>query len=76
VLTKAELESLPLDGTLKEDVERGKICFLCMKTRFGFFIWGVRCQLCNQQVCNKCSTKVSSSKSRRSKVEGRRSKMF
>ncbi len=29
-----------------------------MKTRFGFFVWGTRCQLCNQQVCSKCSTKV------------------
>ena len=35
-----------------------QICFLCMKTRFGFFSWGVRCQLCKQQVCSKCSTKV------------------
>ena len=94
VLTKAELEGLPLDGDLKDDVAKGKvsgvlyccyklncrktrairvsvgdliiaasndsfqICFLCMKTRFGFFSWGVRCQLCKQQVCSKCSTKV------------------
>ena len=58
VLTKAELESLPLDGTLKVDVEQGKICFLCMKTRFGLFTWGVRCQLCHQQVCSKCSKKM------------------
>ncbi|XP_059089116.1 protein spire-like isoform X2 [Tigriopus californicus] len=58
VLTKAELESLPLDGTFKEDVEKGKICFLCMKTRFGIFVWGVRCQLCKQQVCSKCSSKM------------------
>ena len=35
-----------------------QICFLCMKTRFGFFSWGVRCQLCKQQICSKCSTKV------------------
>ena len=25
VLTKAELENLPLDGTLKEDMEKGKV---------------------------------------------------
>jgi hypothetical protein len=25
VLTKAELEGLPLDGSLKEDVEKGKV---------------------------------------------------
>ena len=59
VLTKAELESLPLDGNLKDDVRQGKICFLCMKTRFGFFTWGVRCQLCQQQVCQKCSKKMN-----------------
>ena len=60
VLTKAEMEGLPLDGTLKEDVERGKICFLCMKTRFGFWSgYGHKCQLCKQKICHKCSTKVS-----------------
>ena len=58
VLTKAELESLPLDGSLKEDVEKGKVCFLCMKTRFGFFSRGCKCELCSRQVCAKCSTKV------------------
>ena len=30
-----------------------------MKTRFGFFSWGVRCQLCKQQVCSLCSTKMT-----------------
>ena len=58
VLTKAELEGLPLDGSLKEDVEKGKVCFLCMKTRFGFFNRGCKCELCSRQVCTKCSTKV------------------
>ena len=58
VLTKAELEGLPLDGTLKEDVEKAKVCFLCMKTRFGFFSRGCKCELCSRQVCAKCSTKV------------------
>jgi len=60
VLTKAEMEGLPLDGTLKEDVEKGKVCFLCMKTRFGFWSgYGHKCQLCKQRVCHKCSTKMS-----------------
>ena len=27
VLTRAELEALPLDGNLKEDVEKGKVSF-------------------------------------------------
>ena len=64
VLTKAELEGLPLDGSLKEDVEKSKVCFLCMKTRFGFFSRGCKCELCSRQVCAKCSTKV---KKRRTK---------
>jgi len=60
VLTKAEMEGLPLDGTLKEDVERGRVCFLCMKTRFGFWAgYGCKCQLCKQKVCQKCSAKMS-----------------
>merc|ERR1712223_537237 len=58
VLTKAELESLPLDGTMKEDVEKGKICFLCMKSKFGFFNRGMKCELCSRQVCTKCFTKM------------------
>jgi len=58
VLTRAELEALPLDNNLKEDVERGKICFLCMKTKFGIFNWGLRCQMCSQQVCGRCSAKM------------------
>jgi len=58
VLTKAELEGLPLDGNLKEDVEKGKVCFLCMKTRFGFFNRGCKCELCTRQVCSKCTTKM------------------
>jgi len=58
VLTRAELEALPLDNNLKEDVEKGKICFLCMKTRFGMFQWGSTCQMCSQQVCSRCSAKM------------------
>ncbi|XP_071744307.1 uncharacterized protein [Lepeophtheirus salmonis] len=57
VLTKAEMEGLPLDGTFKEDVEKGKVCFLCMRTRFGIFTWSHKCQMCQQFVCNKCSSK-------------------
>ena len=50
--------ALPLDGTMKEDVEKGKICFLCMKSKFGFFNRGMKCELCSRQVCTKCFTKV------------------
>lgn len=61
VLTKAELEALPVEGRVKEDVERRKVCFLCLKTRFGIFgPWGQRCRLCKRTVCQRCYTKVSS----------------
>lgn len=59
VLTKADLEALPLDLTIKEDMAKGKICFLCMKTRFGFFgPRGTNCRLCRRTVCKKCISKM------------------
>jgi len=59
VLTKAELESLPVEGHVKEDAEKGKVCFLCMKTRFSIFgPWGQMCKLCKRTVCNKCYSKM------------------
>lgn len=60
VLTKAELESLPVEGRVKEDVEKRRVCFLCLKTRFGILgPWGQRCRLCKRTVCVKCYSKVS-----------------
>ena len=35
-----------------------QICFLCMKTRFGLFSRGTRCEMCSQVVCSKCFNKV------------------
>ncbi|KAF2350779.1 Zinc finger FYVE/PHD-type [Trinorchestia longiramus] len=59
VLTKADLEALPLDLTIKEDMAKGKICFLCMKVRFSFFgHWAVECRLCKRNVCKKCVSKM------------------
>ena len=58
VLTKAELEGLTIDSNLREDLERGKVCFLCMKTRFGIFSWSYQCQLCQHSVCSSCLGKV------------------
>ncbi|ODN04227.1 Protein spire [Orchesella cincta] len=58
VLTKAELEALPVDCSLKGDVENGKICFLCLKTRFGLLTWGNQCKLCKRTVCAKCCSKM------------------
>jgi len=59
VLTKAELEGLPLDGCVKDNVGKGKVCFLCMKTRFGLFSRGQRCEMCKQVVCARCHTKMN-----------------
>lgn len=60
VLTKAELEALPTEGRIKTDVENGKVCFLCLKTRFGIFgPWGHKCALCKRTVCNKCCGKMN-----------------
>jgi hypothetical protein len=59
-LTKAELESLGVTRTLKEDLEKGKICFTCLKTRFSFLgPWKVVCKLCKRTICEKCSTSMN-----------------
>ncbi|XP_065200343.1 protein spire isoform X2 [Planococcus citri] len=59
VLTKAELESLPVEGHVKDDVEKRKVCFLCLKTRFSIFgPWGQICKLCSRTVCSKCYSKM------------------
>jgi spire-like protein len=60
VLTKAELEALPVEGRVRHDVEARKVCFLCLKTRFGIFgPWGQRCTLCKRTVCTKCCCKMN-----------------
>ncbi|CAH1183581.1 unnamed protein product [Phaedon cochleariae] len=59
VLTKAELEALPVEGKVRHDVEARKVCFLCLKTRFGIFgPWGQRCALCKRTVCAKCCSRM------------------
>lgn len=59
VMTKAELDGLPVGVHIKEDVERKKVCFLCLRTRFSIFgQWGVLCKLCNRTVCSKCYSKM------------------
>lgn len=58
VITKAELESLDVGAQIKENVEKRKICFLCLRTRFTFFVWGAQCKLCDRTVCSKCCSKV------------------
>lgn len=59
VLTKAELESLGVTRSLREDLENGRICFTCLKTRFSFFgPWKIECRLCERAICEKCCTKM------------------
>ncbi|XP_055590259.1 protein spire-like [Uranotaenia lowii] len=58
VMTKAELEGLPVDIHIKEDVEKRKVCFLCLRTRFTLFARGILCKLCQRTVCNKCNQKM------------------
>lgn len=60
VLTRAEIESLPTDGKIKEDVQKCKVCFLCLKSRFRLFgPWGQCCKLCKRTVCIKCYSKIN-----------------
>ncbi|KAK5646743.1 hypothetical protein RI129_005207 [Pyrocoelia pectoralis] len=60
VLTKAEVEALPVEGRVRGDVENRKVCFLCLKTRFGIFgPWGQRCIICKRTVCFRCYSKVN-----------------
>lgn len=60
VLTKAELEALPVEGRVRYDVETRRVCFLCLKTRFGIFgPWGQKCTLCKRTVCTKCCSKMN-----------------
>lgn len=58
-LTKAELESLLVDTPQYVDVAKGKLCFICKRTKFGFFgPWGQKCKLCKRIVCEKCCSKM------------------
>eukprot|EP00096_Caligus_rogercresseyi_P009932 TRINITY_DN3480_c0_g1_i1.p1 TRINITY_DN3480_c0_g1~~TRINITY_DN3480_c0_g1_i1.p1 ORF type:complete len:422 (-),score=112.15 TRINITY_DN3480_c0_g1_i1:338-1603(-) len=58
VLTKAELETLPMDNNIRANVQRGKVCYVCLKTRFGLFYRGQKCDMCKQMVCANCYTKT------------------
>merc|ERR1719228_30847 len=59
VHANAEIESLPVDCSIKQDVVAGKTCFQCMKTKFGFFCRRKKCPVCSEHVCSRCLTKVS-----------------
>ncbi|XP_071746184.1 uncharacterized protein [Lepeophtheirus salmonis] len=58
VLTKAELETLPMDNNIRSNVQRGKVCYVCLKTKFGLFYRGQKCDMCKQMVCANCYSKT------------------
>lgn len=56
---KAYIESLPEEGPVKKDLQKSKICFQCLKTKFGLFSRARRCEVCRQSVCGRCCSRVS-----------------
>jgi len=54
VLSKARLETLPIKENLRETVKKGRVCSLCLKTKFWLFRKGVQCSICCYIVCDKC----------------------
>jgi len=57
-ITVAELEQLDISIDKRSDYDKGRICFLCAKTRFSMFYWAYPCQLCKRQVCKNCCDKI------------------
>jgi len=57
-MTLAQLEQKNLSKDERIDLDKGKVCFLCNKTRFGLFNWSYKCHLCKRQICKNCSTKM------------------
>jgi len=57
-ITVAELEQRDLTKDKRKDYDKGRICFLCAKTRFSMFYWAYACQLCKRQVCKNCCDKI------------------
>jgi len=57
-MTRAELEQKNLTKDERIDLDKGKVCFLCNKTRFNLFNWSSTCHLCKRQICRNCSTKM------------------
>jgi len=63
VHAKADIEALPDEGSTKKNVKAGRICFQCVKTKFGLFCRSRKCPLCCQSVCSKCVAKISATPS-------------
>lgn len=58
VLSKARIETLPIDDNLRDAAKHGRVCFFCLKTKFWLFRRGVQCSMCCHMVCNKCSLSI------------------
>ena len=56
--TLAQLDQKDLPKTMKKDLNNGKLCFICGKTRFYLFFGANSCQICNRQVCKNCCNKM------------------
>ncbi|XP_053202703.1 origin recognition complex subunit 1-like [Panonychus citri] len=56
VICKGERESLSVTKELESDLANKKICFVCLKVRFGLVKWPAKCKICSQVMCDKCST--------------------
>jgi len=54
VLARAELETSGMSAEMRSDLEQGRVCAVCHKTRFGRLSRGRRCELCSVVVCAKC----------------------
>jgi len=57
-MTRAELEDRNLEKTVSKDLEKGRVCFVCEKIRFGVFCWSTSCSICKKYVCSKCTTRM------------------
>ncbi|XP_054153742.1 protein spire-like [Oppia nitens] len=60
VLTRAEVETLAVTRSLRDDLESGRICFTCLKTRFSLFGFSSQrmCRICDRAVCDRCAVRM------------------
>ena len=59
-LTKAEVESLSVTKSMKNELQSGKICFNCLKTRFSILSLNrsYKCSICERLICTRCITSM------------------
>ena len=41
-----------------EGIDLGKVCFNCGITKFNLFNWSYTCQICTNEMCKRCCTKI------------------